>query len=138
MAGIAVLASASPTGNLFQSRPKVSANPADIIGEPEYPFHLLAGIIGHGFTSKRKGNEFMINPQPHVKVRVYTTSYRIDGKIAQFSNERLTDYMVSAKSFLAMTETTVHSPEGRLLFSSRFLDVNRDRIEIIVPHEELD
>ena len=37
--------------------------------------------------------------EPHVIVRIYTPAYRIDGAIAKFAGERLTDFMVSAKSF---------------------------------------
>jgi hypothetical protein len=79
----------------------------------------------------------MSSQEPKVKVRIYTPNYQIDGNIAKFASERLTDYMVSAKSFLALTEATVYSSEGRRLFYSRFLDVNRDKVEIIVPHDDL-
>jgi len=73
--------------------------------------------------------------EPHVKVRIFTPNYRIDGEIAQFAGERLTDYMVSAKSFLAVTRAAVYSPEGQELFCASFLNVQRDRIELIVPDE---
>ena len=74
---------------------------------------------------------------PRVKVRIYTPNYRIHGEIAQFAGERLTDYMVSAKPFLAVTRAEVYGSDGRQLFSSRFLNVQRDRIELIVPEEEV-
>lgn len=80
----------------------------------------------------------MANSDPRVKVRIYTPDYRIDGEIAQFSDERLTDYMVSAKLFLAVTEATIYTPDGRELFRCHFLNVQRDKIEIIVPEDQIE
>jgi hypothetical protein len=45
--------------------------------------------------------------------------------------------MVSAKSFLAVTGAAVYGSDDRKLFNSRFLNVQRDKIELIVPEQEL-
>lgn len=68
-------------------------------------------------------------------VIVFTRNYRIEGKIALVPGARLTDYVVGANQFIAMTEVTVRDTNGKVLLNSPFLDVNRDQIEIILPAE---
>ncbi len=66
-------------------------------------------------------------------VIVFTRNYRIEGKIALVPGARLTDYVVGAHQFIAMTEVEVKDKNGNVLLHSPFLDVNRDQIEMIFP-----
>lgn len=69
------------------------------------------------------------------EVLVFTTNHMIRGKIALVPGARLTDYIVDAKSFIAMTEVEVKDKAGKLILQSPFLNVNRDLIELILPAE---
>ncbi|MCJ7774180.1 MAG: hypothetical protein MUP22_13740 [Desulfobacterales bacterium] len=68
-----------------------------------------------------------------VQVIIFTRQYRIKGYIAQFSNTRLTDYIVESKSFIAVTDAEVMDLGGNKIFATPFLNVQRDSIEIITP-----
>lgn len=70
-----------------------------------------------------------------VQVIILTDRYRIKGFIAHFSNVRLTDYVIESKSFIAVTEAEVTDIDGNKIFTSPFLNVRRDSIEIIAPAE---
>ena len=67
------------------------------------------------------------------KVVILTINYRIKGDISLYSNVRLTDYIVEAKPFMAVTDAEVMDMNGNLIFKTSFLNVQKDRIEIIVP-----
>jgi hypothetical protein len=69
------------------------------------------------------------------EVLIFTDSYRIRGKIALVPGARLTDYIVEANLFIAVTEVKVTDKEGKLLFKTPFLNVHRDHIELILPAE---
>ena len=73
--------------------------------------------------------------EDRTKVLILTKSYRISGEIALFRNERMTDYMVNAKSFIAVTAAEVNDHEGRLITAAPFLNVKCENIEVIVPDE---
>ena len=67
------------------------------------------------------------------KVVILTKNYRIKGNISLYSNARLTDYIVEAKPFVAVTDAEVMDINGNLIFNASFLNVQKDHIEIIVP-----
>lgn len=69
------------------------------------------------------------------EVLILTNHYRVRGKIALIPGARLTDYITSANSFVAVTDAEVKTRDGNLLFTTPFLDVNRDYIEMIMPSE---
>ena len=73
--------------------------------------------------------------EDRTKVVILTNSYRISGEIALFRNERLTDYMVNAKSFLAVTMAEIRDHAGRKILAAPFINVKSDNIEVIVPDE---
>ncbi len=77
----------------------------------------------------------METEQGKTKVIILTANYRIFGEIAHFSDARLTDYMVEAKIFLAVTNAEVMDRDGHKIFSTPFMDVQRDQIEVITPSE---
>jgi hypothetical protein len=68
-----------------------------------------------------------------MKVLILTEHFRITGEVALIQGARLTDYLVSSKPFLAVTDAEVLDHEGRRVLFSSFLNVHRDHIEIIVP-----
>ena len=71
------------------------------------------------------------------KVIILTTNHRIKGNISLYSNVRLTDYIVEAKPFIAVTDAEVKDINGYLIFNASFLNVQKDRIEIIVPADRI-
>lgn len=81
------------------------------------------------------GDEEIEDIQDKTEVIVLTNNYRITGKISLVPGARLTDYIVSANSFIAMIEAEVRDRTGKLLLNTPFLDVSRSHIEIILPAE---
>lgn len=67
------------------------------------------------------------------KVIILTANHRIKGNISLYSNVRLTDYIVEARTFIAVTDAEVMDINGNLIFNASFLNVQKDHIEIIVP-----
>ena len=72
--------------------------------------------------------------QRKATVTILTDVYRIKGDLHLMPGARLTDYMVEAKGFIAVTDAQVWEAAGRPVFAAPFLNVNRDRIQIIVPN----
>ena len=68
-------------------------------------------------------------------VIILTGTYRIRGEIALAPDERVTDYVNSARNFVAVTAAEVRTEDGRIVFSAEFLNVHRDHIEVIAPAE---
>ena len=69
------------------------------------------------------------------KVTILTGSYRIKGMIDLLPGARLTDYIVEAKSFVAVTNAEVWelSIGGRQVLSAPFIDVSKDHIQSVMP-----
>ncbi len=67
------------------------------------------------------------------KVVILTANHRIKGYISLYSNARLTDYIVEAKPFVAVTDAEVMGINSKLIFNASFLNVQKEHIEIIVP-----
>src|SRR5210317_1606518 len=68
-----------------------------------------------------------------MKVTIFTRNYRIDGVIELFQGARLTDYLAEAGSFIAVTNAEVLDCHNEKVFTTSFLTVHRDNIEIISP-----
>ena len=77
----------------------------------------------------------MSKSKDRTKVVILTHSYHITGEIAHFSDTRLTDYMVEAKPYIAVTNVMVQDLDGNKILEAPFLNVRNDQIEIIVPDE---
>lgn len=98
--------------------------------EPEYPEYTTEfgdNIENFGELSeefKDKSDVIIITPKHHIY-----------GKIALVQGARLTDYIVDAKAFIAVTDAEIKTPAGELVLKTSFLDVNRDYIELILPAE---
>ena len=75
------------------------------------------------------------NFQDRTKVRIYTEQFMIVGDIAMFADSRLTDFMVGANEFIALTEVAVSTLDGKTLFKSPFVNVQKEKIIIILPDD---
>ena len=75
----------------------------------------------------------MADDESKTRVTILTGTYRIKGAIDLLPGARVTDYMAEAKAFIAVTDAEVWEVVGRQVFTTPFLNVNRDHIEIIAP-----
>lgn len=71
------------------------------------------------------------------RVVILTGHYRIVGEIGLLPGARVTDYLAESKEFFAVTDAEVWDLNGRKLSACRFMDINRDHIEIIMPESAI-
>ena len=73
--------------------------------------------------------------ESRTKVTVLTGSYRIKGYIDLLPGARLTDYIIEAKDFVALTNAEVYESVlgGRQMLTAPFISVNRAHIQIVTP-----
>ena len=69
---------------------------------------------------------------------ILTEHYRITGDVALAAGARLTDYIVDAAKFFAVTNAEVTDHTGREILSSTFINVHREHVEVIVPADMAD
>ncbi len=67
------------------------------------------------------------------KVTIFTQNYRIKGSIELMPGARVTDFMVEAKDFIAVTDAEIWELGDRKVMSAPFLNVSRQHVQIIVP-----
>ena len=69
------------------------------------------------------------------KVTILTSSYRVRGFIELLPGARITDFMGSARDFIAVVNAEVWElqPGGRQVAAAPFINVSREHIEIIYP-----
>jgi len=67
------------------------------------------------------------------KVTILTGTYRIKGYIELVPGARVTDFMVEAKDFIAVTEAEIWEVGDRKLMSVPFINVSRQHVQIIMP-----
>ena len=75
----------------------------------------------------------MATQETRTKVVILTGTYRIKGYIDLVQGARVTDYMVEAKDFIAVTDAEVWELEGRQVFTAPFLNVSRAHVQIVTP-----
>ena len=77
----------------------------------------------------------MTTEETRTKVTILTGSYRIKGYIDLLPGARLTDFIVEAKNFVAVTDAEIWELHlgGRQVLAAPFIDVSRDHIQIITP-----
>jgi hypothetical protein len=85
-------------------------------------------------STARLGANLMTD-QSKTKVTILTGSYRIKGYIDLIPGARLTDFIVEAKDFVAVTNAEVWEAVlgGRQVLTAPFINVNRDSIQIVTP-----
>lgn len=68
-------------------------------------------------------------------VTILTGSYRIKGYIDLLPGARLTDFIIEAKSYIAVTDAEVWELAigGRQILAAPFIDVCKDHIQIVMP-----
>jgi hypothetical protein len=71
--------------------------------------------------------------QSRTKVTILTGTYRIKGYIELVPGARVTDYMVEAKGFIAVTDAEVWETGDRRVLTAPFLNVSRDHIQVVMP-----
>ena len=67
------------------------------------------------------------------KVTILTGTYRVKGYIELTPGARVTDYLVEAKDFIAVTDAEVWEIGDRKILSAPFLNVSREHIQIVTP-----
>jgi hypothetical protein len=73
------------------------------------------------------------NNEHRTNVTILTGTYRVKGSIELVPGARITDYLIEAKEFIAVTDAEVRDLNGRHLFNVPFLNVKRDQIEVVAP-----
>jgi hypothetical protein len=67
------------------------------------------------------------------RVSILTGTYRVKGYIELTPGARVTDYLVEAKDFIALTDAEVWEIGDRKIMSAAFLNVSRQHIQIVIP-----
>jgi hypothetical protein len=73
------------------------------------------------------------NNEHRTKVTILTGTYRVKGFIELVQGARVTDYLVEAKEFIAVTDAEVRDLNDRHIFTTPFLNVSREHIQIVAP-----
>lgn len=74
-----------------------------------------------------------MNGETKTRVIILTGHYRIIGSIDLLPGARVTDYLSEARDFFAVTDAEVWDLNGRKISSGAFMNVNRNRIEVMMP-----
>jgi hypothetical protein len=75
----------------------------------------------------------MAESDNRTRVVILAGAYRIKGEIELVVGARLTDYMVEAKEFFAVTEAEVWDLEGRKILTASFINVCRSHVVVVAP-----
>jgi len=88
-----------------------------ILNQAEFPSHYV--------TKK---------PTP---VIIQTSDHRLHGDVHVGLGKRLKDELDGGLQFLPVTNVTVYSDNGEILYRTHFLLINRDQLVWILPDEDL-
>ena len=70
------------------------------------------------------------------KVAIIVPGFRVEGKIHMLPKMRLSEFVNTARQFIPVTQAEVFSSDGsRKLYSSEFMEINRDSIITMIPLE---
>jgi len=78
----------------------------------------------------------VVNKVP-VSVIIQTTVQLIHGKVHIKPEERLSDELNLEENFLPVTNAVIYSLEGKILYQTNFLSINRAQVIWILPITEL-
>jgi len=73
----------------------------------------------------------------YTRVIILTGHYRIVGDIDLLPGARVTDYLAEAREFFAVTNAEVWDLNGRKISAGAFMNVNRNRIEVMMPENAM-
>lgn len=71
------------------------------------------------------------------RVVILTGHYRILGYISVLPESRVTDYICQSNDFIAVTGAEVWDHDERKIATTKFMNINREHIEIIIPEESI-
>ena len=71
------------------------------------------------------------------KVCIFTHQFKIVGYLSIYRGVRMTDYMNESNSFISITDIEVSDHHGNVIVRSKFLNVRKDDIEIILPEDSV-
>ena len=88
------------------------------------------------FEYDNKGKFFtdIISKTP-IDVLVQTTTGLVQGTLHIHRDERLKDELDRDKSFLALTDASVVSADGEILYKNNFIAIQRGQIVWVMPRE---
>ena len=75
----------------------------------------------------------MADNENRTRVVILAGPYRVKGEIELVPGARLTDYMVEAKEFFAVTNAEVWDLEGRKILTAPFLNLSRGHVVVVAP-----
>lgn len=87
---------------------------------------------------EEKGKIFtpVVTKKP-IEVFIQTIQHKIRGKVYIRPSDRLIDELNSNSRYLAVTDATAYSEQGKELFKADFLTINSEQIIWILPVENL-
>jgi hypothetical protein len=71
-----------------------------------------------------------------ILTQIQTQMHLIRGYVHVCKGDRLSDEINSDSVFLAITDAEICNPQGEILFTSKFLAINREHIVWLMPIEE--
>ena len=89
------------------------------------------------FEEKGKIFTSVITKQP-VEVLIQTTQHLIRGFIHIRPQGRIKDEINQDETFLAVTSAKVFDSQGKTLYQSKFIAINRNQILWVLPIEDLE
>lgn len=92
--------------------------------------------MGTHFDHKGKIFTDVVSKEP-VAVIVQTTTHRISGCLHTRPDQRLKDELDVNEDFLAITDVSVTTLEGKREYESSFMAINRAHIIWVIPEDEL-
>ena len=75
----------------------------------------------------------MSESEQRTRITVLTGTYRVKGFIDLVPGARVTDYLVEAKDFIAITDAEVRGLDDRDIMNAAFLHVSREHIQVVAP-----
>ena len=78
-------------------------------------------------------DDILSDHEDRANVIIFTKHYQIKGEIFLYEGARLTDYMLEAEPFIAVSDAEILDHQHNHIFTTSFVNVNRDHIEIILP-----
>jgi len=68
---------------------------------------------------------------------IQTATLCIHGNVHARPDQRVKDVLDVDEKFLAVTNATVYSPEGQVLYHAKFISIQRSQIIWIIPESEI-
>jgi hypothetical protein len=72
-----------------------------------------------------------------IQATIQTTTHLMRGHVHVRRDQRIKDELDTNESFLALTDVSVLSPDGQILFQAPFLAVRRSQIVWVLPEETM-